>query len=220
MINPKLMAIIQNDIDRWERPIYWMYLDSEGNVTVGSGTMLPDVASAKAIKFFHEKTFLPATTAEIGVAWKRLHHGANAQKAALPKKKYSALHYKSLDDLRITKHTSKTLRDSQIIKDYTYLKQIYPKFDTFPDNAKVALFDMIYNIGPGKSKTQHHRAAGLRQYVLMNAAINKGDWMTAANQCHRRGIPIARNKMTADLFKSCSKHHVYNPVEMLNLKYA
>ncbi len=211
MIGPSLMTKIRNDLDRWETTILWMYLDSEGYVTVGCGTMLPDTASAKTIKFFHEKTLLPATVTEIEAAWKKLHLGANTQKAAAPKKKFSALHYKNETDLRITIRTSSTLRDSHVEADYRQLKQIYPNFDLFPENAKLALFDMVYNLGPGKGKTRHHRSTGLRHYNLLNAAINKEDWESAATHCARRGIPIERNRMTAALFRSCVMKRVVNP---------
>lgn len=211
MINPLLMTKIRNDLDRWETPVLWMYLDSVGLVTVGCGTMLPDTTSAKKIKFFHDKTLLPATAAEIEAAWNKLHLGANAQKAAPPKKKFAALHYKKETDLRITIHTSSTLRDSHVEADYRQLKQIYPKFDEFPENAKLALFDMVYNLGPGKSKARHHRSTGLRHYILMNAAINKEDWESAALHCSRHGIPIERNRMTAALFRSCVVKRVVIP---------
>lgn len=105
--------------------------------------------------------------------------------------------------LRITIKTSSTLRDAHVQADYKQLKLIYPNFDTFPENTKLALFDMIYNLGPGKWKTLSERATGLRQFVLMNNAINKEDWKTAALHCSRKGIPIERNNMTAALFLSC-----------------
>lgn len=219
MINPELMKRIQRDIDHWEQPVLWMYLDSEGNVTVGSGIMLPDAASAKAVKFHNKKTFLAATLAEIESAWKKVHSGYKAQKAAKPKNKFASGHYKDVTDLRILQGTSDKLRDEFIKKDYLTLKHLYKNFDSFPENAKLALFDMIYNLGLGRKKTPAHRAKGLLQYVLMNAAINKQDWETAAKQCWRHGIPIKRNKFTADLFKSCIKPFNYK-YNMLDVRYA
>lgn len=207
MITPSLMTKIRNDLDRWETPVLWMYLDSEGLVTVGCGTMLSDAASAKAIKFFHDKTLLPASAIEIEAAWKHLRLGAQTQKAAAPGKKYSALHYKSETDLRITLRVSSQLRDRHVEADYQQLRQIYPSFESFPENAKLALFDMIYNLGPGRGKTLQHRSTGLRHYSLMNSAIVKGRWSVAAVHSRRYGIPIERNRMTAKLFQSCEVAH-------------
>lgn len=219
MISPQLMKRIQTDIDHWEQPVLWMYLDSEGNVTVGSGIMLPDVVSAKSIKFHNKRTFLPATTAEIEAAWKKVHSGYKVQKAAKPNNKYAFGHYKNVTDLRVLQGTSDKLRDDVIKKDYLTLKHLYKNFDNFPDNAKLALFDMIYKLGLGRKKTSHHRAKGLLQYVLLNAAANKQDWDAAAKQCWRHGIPIKRNKFITELFKSCTNpvNHKYN---MLDVRYA
>ena len=47
MISQSLMTKIRDDLDRWETPVLWMYLDSEGYGTVGCGTMLPDGDSAR-----------------------------------------------------------------------------------------------------------------------------------------------------------------------------
>jgi hypothetical protein len=206
MIAPALFARIRADLDRWETPILWMYLDSEGLVTVGCGAMLPNAASASVIAFYNNKTRHSATPAEIIAAWTLLHTGASTQKAAAGHGKFSYKHYEKLTDIRITLDTSNQLRDAHISADYAQLQTIYyPGFDSFPDDVKLALFDMIYNLGAGRSKSRHHRANGLRGYMQMNAAISRGDWATASKTCLRHGIPMARNQMTAALFANCAK---------------
>jgi GH24 family phage-related lysozyme (muramidase) len=214
MIGFALMQRIRDDLNFWEQSIRWMYLDSQGLVTVGYGTMLPDAAAAKRVSFVHSKTGQAATPAEIEAAWNSLHSGAAAQKAAAPKKKFSALHYEDKTDLRITEASAQALRDDHIEADYVELKKIYLQFDSFPDDAKVALFDMIYNVGPGRNKTRHHRASGLRNYVSMNAAINAGKWSLAANRCMRLGIPPLRNLRTADLFRKCAPSQAKSAVSL------
>jgi GH24 family phage-related lysozyme (muramidase) len=204
MIGFELMQRIRSELDRWERPIRWMYLDSQGLVTVGCGTMLPSAAAAKRVSFVHDTNFQVATAAEIEAAWNSLHSGAATQKAAAPNKKFSAKHYEDKTDLRITEASVQALRDGHINADYVELKKIYLQFDSFPDDAKIALFDMIYNVGPGQNKTRQHRASGLRNYAAMNAAINAGKWSLAADRCTRHGIPPQRNRRTAELFRNCA----------------
>jgi len=204
MISQSLMTKIRDDLDRWETPVLWMYLDSEGYVTVGCGTMLPDGDSARNLPFFHEKTMQRASPADIEAAWKQLHSGAPAQKGAAAASKFSSRHYRSQTDLRITLAVSSSLRDRHVEADYQQLKLIYAGFDALPENAQLALFDMIYNVGAGHPKDRHHRATGLRRFALMNAAINKADWSAAAQYCSRHGIPDQRNQMTASLFSSCA----------------
>lgn len=189
----------------------WMYLDSVGLITVGYGTMLPDLGAATSITFAHVKGGAPASAVEIMAAHNLLHASSEAQKAAPPAKKYSAKHYEKVTDLRITLATASQLLDKHVDADYLQLQVIYPRFDSYPDNAKVVLFDMIYNLGAGHQKTRHHRAAGLRAFGLMNAAISRSDWATAAKYCLRHGIPPDRNKETASLFNSCVATNVRKP---------
>lgn len=194
-----LLTAVRADLDEWEGYFAWMYLDSNGLVTVGYGTMLPDARSAAQIAFYH-KAGPPATGAEITAAWDLVHSGAAKQKSALPRHKFSANHYSDTDDLIITQATASLLRDDHIGRDYIELLAIYPGFDSFPQAAKVALFDMIYNLGPGHPKTRKHRANGLRAFSSLNTAINAGKWADAAKLCHRSGISDERNKATAARF--------------------
>jgi len=202
MIAPVLMNKIRNDLDAWEVPVPWMYLDSEGYVTVGCGTMLPNIKSAEPINFYHDKTRLPATKSDIDAAWKKIHSNSTKQKKAVFSKKLTARYFKNETDLRLSLTEIHKLRDTHIKSDYLQLKLIYPKFDSFPDNIKIALFDMIYNLGPGHASTPHHKASGLRKFVLMNKAINNSNWADAAKHCHRLGISHKRNLNTKRLFLS------------------
>ena len=68
-IEPSLLDRIHADLNRWETPIQWIYLDSEGLVTTGCGTMLPNAEAAAAIDFFHDQTTKTATAAEKREAW-------------------------------------------------------------------------------------------------------------------------------------------------------
>jgi hypothetical protein len=203
MLTPLLLRAVRDDLDMWEEPVEWMYLDSEGLVTVGCGVQLATAGEAAKIPFYRKDTLKAATEAEIKAEWEELHKGAKAQKSAAGKKKFSAAHYKSSTLLRITEETSDALRDRHIEADYRNLKFIYRDFDAFPLKAKVALFDMIYNLGVGRRATSKHRASGLRRFAQLNAAIERRDWESAARLCRRHGIPEDRNRDTAALFRAC-----------------
>ena len=217
MINSTLLFQIRKDLDYWETPIPWMYLDSVGLVTVGCGTMLPNSDAAAAIPFYHEGNGAAASAVEVGAAWDSLHAESATQKAAVSKDKFGAQHYKSSSDLRITGQTSSDLRDQHIGSDYNQLCLIYVHFDLLPDAAKLALFDMIYNLGAGRAAVAAHaatkghkatharKATGLRAFASMNLAIRSGDWESAAASCSRKGIPVERNAMTARQFRSCAR---------------
>jgi GH24 family phage-related lysozyme (muramidase) len=80
MISLTLRERIRNDLNRWEGMFAWMYLDSEGLVTVGFGTMLPDAHAATAVSFQHAKGGALATAAEITAAYNVVHAGFAAQR--------------------------------------------------------------------------------------------------------------------------------------------
>ncbi len=201
MISQTLMGRIRDDLDFWETPVLWMYLDSVGIITVGCGTALEDDAFAAKVPFFHDTTKAPATGDEIRAAWAALRAESAAQSAAAANKKHVARFYENKSDLRITTDTSTGLRDRHVQDDYQSLQAIYPHFDDFPEDARLALFDMIYNLGGGHIARRGVRATGLRQYSHLNMAINRQDWAGAAGLCHRRGIPPERNAMTSTLFR-------------------
>jgi GH24 family phage-related lysozyme (muramidase) len=203
MLSEHLMNRIRNHLAS-EGSTDWMYLDSEGYVTVGCGTMLSSAESAQKLPFVHKGTKKPATAAEIQAAWDLLAAGAEDQRDTAREDKFAAKHYESATDLRIDARTVSSLRDAYVRADYEALKKIYPNFEKFPENAKLALFDMIYNLGAGHKKTHHHRATGMMQYKFMNAAINQGHWLTASSHCLRHGIPNDRNMQTQALFRSCA----------------
>ena len=198
-----IMPRVRSDLDAWELTYLYMYLDSVGVATVGCGTALATSDFAATISFHHDLTKKDATKDEIVTAWNELHKGSADQKVAQPKDKYRARHYAPASDLRITITISNRLRDDHVAKDYIDLLKLYPKFDSFPDDAKVALFDMIYNLGAG----------GLKSFGHMNQAVNKMDWAHVASSCHRAGIAPARNDNTSNLFKNCVQYEKLQTVQ-------
>jgi hypothetical protein len=73
------------------------------------------------------------------------------------------------------------------------LRTQFPHYDTLPDGVKIALLDMIYNLGP----------AGLfKGFPHVVAAIQTGAWQQAAEHCMRRGPSAARNDWTREQFLS------------------
>lgn len=76
------------------------------------------------------------------------------------------------------------------------LRRKFPGFDRFPVPAKLALADMIYNLGGTRF------SAG--RWPRLFAAVRAQDWVRAAVECQRRGIAEARNQACADLFRAAA----------------
>lgn len=161
-----------------------MYRDTKGNVTVGIGHMLPNVAAALAMPFTRTHHLVHghgdsndvervATHDEITSAF----NNAKAPGVYNP----SQVH---LSDQAVVSDCV-----ALVERDRVTLRSMYPDFDHFPNSVKTAAHDMIFNLGEGNLKSKFPR---------FNEAMRRQDWATAAVESHRTGISDARNKDTHD----------------------
>ena len=159
-----------------------MYRDTVGKVTVGVGLMLPDAKAAQALPFVIGPR--AATPEEIAAEYARVD--------ALPIGRASAF-YKTPTSLILTQQTIDAKLTSVLTGFETDLRTQFPHYDAFPDAIKLALLDMIYNLGP----------AGLfKGFPHLVAAVQTETWSQAAEHCRRRGPGAARNNWTREQFLS------------------
>ena len=159
-----------------------MYRDTVGKVTVGVGLMLPDAKAAQALPFVVGTR--AATLEEIAAEYARVD--------AMPMGRASAF-YKTPTSLLLTQQTIDAKLTSVLAGFEADLRAQFPHYDTLPDGVKMALLDMIYNLGP----------AGLfKGFPHLVAAIQTGAWTQAAERCTRRGPGPARNDWTREQFLS------------------
>jgi len=157
-----------------------MYLYTVGKVTVGVGCMLPDSDTAAGLPFTVDGQ--AATADQITADFERVTGMAAGQVAGFYKQSSSL----QLPQSAIDAQLQQTLQNFE-----GQLRAALPGYDGFPPTAKMALLDMAYNLGPAKL---------LREYVHMLAAVNQGDWATAATNCSRIGPSPARNAWTRQQF--------------------
>lgn len=89
-----------------------------------------------------------------------------------------------------------SLRDNHIKSFEKELKSIYLKFTVYPTEVRIALFDMIFNLGQPK----------LKKYKKLKTALDKEDWAKCATESKRKGIQPSRNKYVKDLFNKAAKN--------------
>jgi GH24 family phage-related lysozyme (muramidase) len=167
-------------LKEFEGCISWMYRDTVGKVTVGVGLMLPDAKAAQALPFVLGTR--AATPEEIAAEYTRVD--------TMPLGRASAF-YKSPTALELTQQTIDTKLTSVLEGFEADLRAQLPHYDTLPDSVKMALLDMIYNLGP----------AGLfKGFPHLIAAVDAGAWAQAAERCMRRGPSEARNSWTREQF--------------------
>ena len=167
-------------IREFEGSVPWMYLDTVGKVTVGVGLMLVNEAAASALPF--AVSGRPATLDEINREFSRV---------SAMKRGQIAKSYFSKAGLALPEETIEAkLRDA--LEGFEgYLRSHVHGYDALPDAAKLALLDMVYNLGPGRL---------FAEYPRLIAAIVRGDWKTAAAASLRRGPSAARNLWTKEQF--------------------
>jgi GH24 family phage-related lysozyme (muramidase) len=169
-------------LKEFEGSVPWMYRDTVGKVTVGVGFMLPNVEAAQALPF-HQGPRL-ATTQEIAAEYARVDALAAGRAAAF---------YKTPTSLDLAQQAINAKLLSVLQGFEADLRVEFPHYDTFPDPIKLALLDMIYNLG----------ANGLfKGFPHLVAAVRSGNWSLAAAHCTRRGPAPSRNDWTKEQFLS------------------
>jgi GH24 family phage-related lysozyme (muramidase) len=167
----------------FEGNVPFMYRDTEGWITVGVGQMIPDVNAAKKYSFL-TPLGAKATVEEIETDYHRVRDitaGLTADK------------YRSPSSLVLSEDYIQSLLLNKLKECDLHLRRHYIRYDTYPEPVKLALLDMIYNLGMTKL---------FGQFPTFEKAVNAQDWKTAAEQSHRKhkGSSDNRNAWTRHQF--------------------
>ncbi|WP_409321370.1 hypothetical protein [Pseudomonas monteilii] len=158
-----------------------MYLDTNGNVTVGVGFMLPNESAAAEYPFLNSNNS-PASVEQKRAEWQTIH--------ALPTN-YVADWYQSHTELHLASEYIDSKLGAIVSTNFSELSNLFPAIGQYPGAARVALQDMIYNVGATRLPLRFPR--------LMEAVRNQ-DWVTAATESHRNIPDESRNEAVRDLF--------------------
>jgi GH24 family phage-related lysozyme (muramidase) len=167
----------------FEDDIPFMYRDKKGWVTVGVGQMIRDVNAAQRYPF-ETPLGAKATAAQIESDYRRVH--------AIPAGLY-AHRYRSDSSLLLSEEYIQALLLTRLKEFDIALRSHYRRYDTFPEPVKLALLDMIYNLGGPKL---------FGSFTEFEKAVNAQDWKSAADRCHRihKGSNDDRNAWTRHQF--------------------
>jgi GH24 family phage-related lysozyme (muramidase) len=160
-----------------------MYVCTGGEVTIGVGHAI--ATSADASKLTWQIGGAAAAPAQAAADFERV--------AAAPKGMLTS-DYAGLTQCRMSDGGIDALVEADVQAFEAQLAATLPKWNSYPEPVQEALFDMAFNLGLG----------GLKRFPRMLAAIDAGDWNTAAAQSHRQGIGEGRNQEIAALFQSAS----------------
>ena len=172
-------AFVITRLESFEGRVPYPYLCTGGEVTVGIGHAIQ--TPAEALQLTWSINGRPATAAQIEADYTSV---AGAQKGLI------AQAYARLTGCRMADADIDALAASDVRSFEAQLAAALPNWGIYPPPAQAALFDMAFNLGLG----------GLRKFPHLLAAVDAGQWQTAAAQCHRQGIAETRNQQTAALF--------------------
>ena len=186
----------------------YFYRDSVGQVTIGVGHLVRTETDATRLHLARRDDHRPATIAEIVAAFNAVknepfkHTGVKDHKTHV----WGSSHYlglKGAGNIFMPPREVDRLLDRHIAEFYRNLqlsfsaKHGYKRdFDAFPENVRLALFDMIFNLGP--TKFPWHWPALVK-------ALKAENWHEAARQSRRPQLSADRNKYVHDLFTSAGR---------------
>lgn len=170
-----------------EGTIAHMYLDTVGKVTVGVGNMLPNAAAAQLLGFLQRGDDTAATRDQINNEFAFILR----QKMGRP-----AGSYEQYTKLYLPEDAIDRLLAARIVTFESGVRADFPQYESFPPAAKLALMDMVFNLG--------NRGLVTKFPSLARAAKNQ-DWAECAAQCQRKGISEQRNAEVRELFLSVQK---------------
>ncbi|EBL5760677.1 hypothetical protein S520_22595 [Salmonella enterica subsp. enterica serovar Newport] len=168
-----------------------MYKDSEGNITIGIGHLLATPEMAAALPFSRTQTYHghgDEMEREVSVSSGNVISAFNSFK----------VNSRNVPDMHISNDTviGQCIKDVQSTE--VGLRGLYPGYDGFSNSRKTALVDMGFNIGIPKLTTV---------FPNFNAAVNRGDWATAAIESHRTGLDDSRNPRNKDTHDQLMSDH-------------
>lgn len=186
---------LKQNLRAYEGYVEHMYLDGMGHVTIGVGHLLSTVTDAQKLSL-HKDDGTSATKEEIKAEYE------NIEKQP---PNMHANRYGKIATLRMKRSDIESLTNKHIRTFGRELRRIYSDFDKYPSEARLALFDMIFNLGMTKLRNK---------WPSLNKRVFAREWGEAAKHCHRQGIQASRNSYVKNLFLAAEKQKNRGPTIM------
>lgn len=193
-INEDVKSFIRNN----ETPMEHFYRDTKGNATIGIGAMIPNAESARKLPLYlfsdTRKPLRPATEDEKVDAYNRVMQEPKGLEAY----KYDPYEDTRLPNLRLQQPDMEFMLEQRLREGAKHLHGEFPDFPSYPAQARKALQDMEFQIGPTKFKEQ--------TWKELFPAVRSRDWLRAAEQS-RRDIHGNEKKNEDDLRNINTKNY-------------
>lgn len=180
---------LRQKLETYEGCVEHMYLDTKGYVTVGVGHLLSTLTNAQSLAFIVQKDSKVATKEQIKTDYDTVKKQTKGLLSSTYKK-HTKLKLKKTDIDKLTNKHIDTFEGE--------LKKVYGSdaFAAFPSEVRLALFDMIFNLGMTNLKNK---------FPTFNKYIKAKNWSDAAKESNRSDVSDARNKYVKDLLEKAAK---------------
>lgn len=182
LLDPAHEADFKAHLITFEGRTDYLYLDSNGCVTIGVGCMIPSPTTCEALAWEGGMGAAALAVSEWSIV-----------KAAKPGMVASA--YARLTTLRLPAVEVDKLLDQRIAGMESDVIHAIPRISASPQEAVQAVLDMSFNCGTARVHSEFFSPG-----CKFGPALYRGDWQEAALECVRRGIQPARNEYAQALF--------------------
>jgi GH24 family phage-related lysozyme (muramidase) len=170
----------------------WLYLDVKGLVTCGTGNLVDPIESALALPWCIDgDPTQPADVDTVAAQW-------HAVKDRQDMREAGGGAFAKLTTIRLTEDAVDTLLQDRAHEMEYVLRQRFAGYDDLPADAQLGLLSMSWAMGP-------NFGAG---YPLFCAAVNAGDYASAALQCQMNAVGnpglVPRNIADRKLFAAAA----------------
>ena len=174
----------------YEGNIKHMYLDSKGYLTIGVGHRITNLQAAQKLNL------VVAGGGSAGARATKEQIKTDYEAVYKQLKGNDAFYYGKYTKLMLTVTEVNKLTNKHIGSSYKELKRLYADFDNYPNGVRLALFDMIFNLG----------MPGLKDIFLKFCkAVKAKKWAEAAKESHRPDVNDPRNNYVKALFEAAAK---------------
>lgn len=187
---------VKNMIRGFEQDVPYFYKDTEGNITIGTGHLVPSVEEARKLplKVYGQgnKAMRDALPQEKEYAYsviKKMPHGKSMGHSKFDPDSVPGMFNLRLDNADMDSFLERGLRDSA-----GELREKFFDFEHMPKPAQKALLDMKYNLGGYKFRERYIDGDGIEKgWPKLFSAVKRRDWDIAARESNRIGVHEARN---------------------------
>jgi GH24 family phage-related lysozyme (muramidase) len=188
-----------DQIKKSEQSFLFPYLDTKGIITIGTGINVDNKSAFMKLDLrIGGKDGRLATQSEKEAGYNHLKNFAKQEIAKAPKDSKNRVNkkaefYWNKTNLFLSEKAEKSLYNLKFRQTlFNDIPKAFPKFSSLPDNAKIVIADMMFNMGATRFSRE--------KWKNFYEAIKSRDWNRAAAESHRKDIGADRNHWARDMF--------------------